>query len=212
MNSNSRIKNTDEEPSLRIESSAIINLRGVSTKLNKCIIFTMQTYKKLKYCSIGEKFVPMTANERKSVTKAFGSTTPQRQYLLNVCDSTLCVGEEIYIHTDPVTSKDLHTKSESWRFEQNGLSSCVDSEMTRMHQSKFLNTKLSSLDGGGVRKLQKRDTGSLVGNNRSDMLERGEVARDKGACEVEGVFVKNNNGKMGKYLRRPRNIARETES
>ena len=30
----SRIISTDEDPSLRIESSAIINLRGVSTKLN----------------------------------------------------------------------------------------------------------------------------------------------------------------------------------
>ena len=30
-----RIVSTDEDPSLRIESSAIINLRGVSTKLNK---------------------------------------------------------------------------------------------------------------------------------------------------------------------------------
>ena len=38
---------TDEDPTLRIESSAIINLRGVSTKLNKYIVFTMQTYKKL---------------------------------------------------------------------------------------------------------------------------------------------------------------------
>ena len=38
---------TNEDPSLRIESSAIINLRGVSTKLNKYIVFTMQTYKKL---------------------------------------------------------------------------------------------------------------------------------------------------------------------
>ena len=38
-----------EDPNLRIESSAIINLRGVSTKLNKYIVFTMQTYKKLKY-------------------------------------------------------------------------------------------------------------------------------------------------------------------
>ena len=37
------IISTDEDPSLRIESSAIINLRGVSTKLNK--------YKlKLPYC------------------------------------------------------------------------------------------------------------------------------------------------------------------
>ena len=35
MNSNSRIISTDEDPSLRNESSAIINLRGVSTKLNK---------------------------------------------------------------------------------------------------------------------------------------------------------------------------------
>ena len=43
------IISTDEDPSLRIESSAIINLRGVSTKLNKYIVFTMQTYKKLIY-------------------------------------------------------------------------------------------------------------------------------------------------------------------
>ena len=35
VDSNSRIISTDEDPSLRIESSAIINLRGVSTKLNK---------------------------------------------------------------------------------------------------------------------------------------------------------------------------------
>ena len=35
INSNSRIISTDEGPSLRIESSVIINLRGVSTKLNK---------------------------------------------------------------------------------------------------------------------------------------------------------------------------------
>ena len=35
MNSKSRIISTDEDPSLGIESSAIINLRGVSTKLNK---------------------------------------------------------------------------------------------------------------------------------------------------------------------------------
>ena len=35
MNSNSRITSTDEDPSLRIESSAIINLHGVSTKLNE---------------------------------------------------------------------------------------------------------------------------------------------------------------------------------
>ena len=47
VNSNSRTISTDEDPSLRIESSAIINLRGVSTKLNKYIVFTMQTYKKL---------------------------------------------------------------------------------------------------------------------------------------------------------------------
>ena len=47
VNSNSRIISTDEDPSIRIESSAIINLRGVSTKLNKYIVFTVQTYKKL---------------------------------------------------------------------------------------------------------------------------------------------------------------------
>ena len=51
VNSNSRIISTDEDPSLRIESSAIINLRGVSTKLSKYIVFTMQTYKKLTFKS-----------------------------------------------------------------------------------------------------------------------------------------------------------------
>ena len=40
------IISTDEDPSSWIESSAIINLRDVSTKLNKYIVFTMQTYKK----------------------------------------------------------------------------------------------------------------------------------------------------------------------
>ena len=60
MNSNSRIISTDEDPSLRIESSAIINLRGVSTKLSKYIVFTMQTYKKLifySYCAITFNFI-----------------------------------------------------------------------------------------------------------------------------------------------------------
>ena len=37
----------DEDPSLRVESLAIINLRGVSTKLYLNLIFAMQTYKKL---------------------------------------------------------------------------------------------------------------------------------------------------------------------
>ena len=35
ISANNSIISTDEDPSLRIESSAIINLRGVSTKLNK---------------------------------------------------------------------------------------------------------------------------------------------------------------------------------
>ena len=40
VNSNSRIISTDEDPSLRIESSAIINLRGVSTKLITSILYS----------------------------------------------------------------------------------------------------------------------------------------------------------------------------
>ena len=63
VNSNSRIISTDEDPSLRIESSAIINLRGVSTKLNKYIVFTMQTYKKLK-CDICKIYAYTVKNER----------------------------------------------------------------------------------------------------------------------------------------------------
>ena len=154
----------------------------------------------------------MSAEERKSATKAFGPTRPHRQYLVQKHDSTLCVNENTYLHRDSGTSNEPHLKSEPERFEQSGLSSCVDSEMRRMHQSKFLNTKLSAMDGGGVRKVQKKGSGSLVRNNRRGMLEKGVVKRDKGVCEVEGVFVKNNNGKMGKYSKRPRNIAQQTGS
>jgi hypothetical protein len=47
-----RIISTDEDPGLRIESFAVINLRGVST--NKTIIYliAMQTYKELNIESI----------------------------------------------------------------------------------------------------------------------------------------------------------------
>ena len=64
MNSKSRIISTDEDPSLRIESSAIINLRGVSTKLNKYIVFTMQTYKKLIIESIKCQSADMGPSEQ----------------------------------------------------------------------------------------------------------------------------------------------------
>jgi hypothetical protein len=48
----SNITSTDEDPGLRIESFAVINLRGVST--NKTIIYfiSMQTYKELKFQSV----------------------------------------------------------------------------------------------------------------------------------------------------------------
>ena len=67
VNSNSRIISTDEDPSLRIESSAIINLRGVSTKLNKYIVFTMQTYKKLITDELREKFSQQLVNDFKYI-------------------------------------------------------------------------------------------------------------------------------------------------
>ena len=42
-NSKGRTISTDADPSLRIESSAIINLRSVSTKLNK-YMFSLPSY------------------------------------------------------------------------------------------------------------------------------------------------------------------------
>jgi hypothetical protein len=48
---------SDEDPGLRIESFAVINLRGVST--NKTIIYfiAMQTYKELRMYKIIEKSI-----------------------------------------------------------------------------------------------------------------------------------------------------------
>ena len=71
VNSNSRIISTDEDPSLRIESSAIINLRGVSTKLNKYIVFTMQTYKKLNNKQFNNEYGCVRWNKTKLIRKLF---------------------------------------------------------------------------------------------------------------------------------------------
>jgi hypothetical protein len=43
----SAIISTDEDPSLRIESFAVINLRGVSTNKTITCFIAMQTYKEL---------------------------------------------------------------------------------------------------------------------------------------------------------------------
>jgi hypothetical protein len=158
------------------------------------------------YDSIGDKMVPMTASERKSVTKVFGPTSPQKQYLRQVQDSTLCLNEETYLHRYSATTYDTHDHQSSERFEKNGLSSFVDSEMRRLHHSKFLNTKMSSVDAGGIRKGQKRDNGSLMDNRRRGVLGKREVERDKSVCDVKGIVVKNNNEKLVKYSKRPRNI------
>ena len=94
-----------EDPSLQIESSAIINLRGVSTKLNKYIVFTMQTYKKLILRLIhkghGYNYVDFRERERKTESQAvlIGKTphehavTPEdrggRQILIYSCLQTV---------------------------------------------------------------------------------------------------------------------------
>ena len=90
VNSNSRIISTDEDPSLRIESCAIINLRGVSTKLNKYIVFTMQTYKKL----ITEFYGEYTHSSFKRLDRL----TNQRSRLIN--NLTCEVDERIAILTE----------------------------------------------------------------------------------------------------------------
>ena len=148
----------------------------------------------------------MTGSERRSVTKVFGRTTPQKQYLIQVKNSTLCLSEAAYLHTESRRRNGEHDFQERKTFEKNGLSSFVDDEMKRLHDSRFLNTKLSPCDGGGIRrKWEKADSGRLDGARRRGMLGNGEVERDnKGICEVKGVVVKNNNEKLGKYSRRPR--------
>ena len=51
VNSNSRIISTDDDPSLWIESSAIINLRGVPTKLIKQVYCIHHANIEETYCS-----------------------------------------------------------------------------------------------------------------------------------------------------------------
>jgi hypothetical protein len=48
----SHIISTDEDPGLRIESFAVINLRGVSTNKTIICFIAMQTYKELIFNSV----------------------------------------------------------------------------------------------------------------------------------------------------------------
>ena len=147
----------------------------------------------------------MTTTERKSVTKVFSAVTPQKQYLEEVNGSKLCFNENSYLHRDANTTNDTLDSQPGERFERNGLSSCVDDEMKRMHQSKFLNTKLSSLDSGGVRKseaCQTKNNESLVKKSRKKTLKKQDKEKDKSLCNVKGVIIKNNNEKLGKYVKK----------
>ena len=63
----SRIISTDEDPSLRIESSAIINLRGVSTKLNKNIAFIYHWKWKIRSAKQSTDIIPVVFNSFKMV-------------------------------------------------------------------------------------------------------------------------------------------------
>jgi hypothetical protein len=53
----SHIISTDEDPGLRIESFAVINLRGVSTNKTIICFIAMQTYKELKAMLHGAIFL-----------------------------------------------------------------------------------------------------------------------------------------------------------
>ena len=64
---------SDDDPSLRIESFAIVNLRGVSTKLYFNLIFTMQHTRNLTKKSIsypgGSKISDLCLYEKLSILK-----------------------------------------------------------------------------------------------------------------------------------------------
>jgi hypothetical protein len=53
----SHIISTDEDPGLRIESFAVINLRGVSTNKTIICFIAMQTYKELKTIPLMKSFL-----------------------------------------------------------------------------------------------------------------------------------------------------------
>ena len=74
------IISTDEDPSLRIESSAIINLRGVSTKLNKNIFI----------CSYYMPISSQTCFAISTITSLFHNTLEQlSSILLITCDMSI---------------------------------------------------------------------------------------------------------------------------
>ena len=74
------IISTDEDPSLRIESSAIINLRGVSTKLNKYIFI----------CSYYMPISSQTCFAISTIMSLFHNTLEQfSTILLITCDMSI---------------------------------------------------------------------------------------------------------------------------
>jgi hypothetical protein len=66
---NSHIISTDEDPGLRIESFAVINLRGVSTNKTIICFIAMQTYKELKTIPLMKSFLSNEMNSARCIKK-----------------------------------------------------------------------------------------------------------------------------------------------
>ena len=112
VNSNSRIISTDEDPSLRIESSAIINLRGVSTKLSKY--------------------------NTKYVIPRCKTTTYQQSFIIRACRLWNALVDELNFDTDNIS----YFKRILLSYYHNSLTLNYDSENPRTFKSICLKCNL----------------------------------------------------------------------
>ena len=72
-----------------IESSVIINLRGVSTKLNKYIIFTMQTYKVKELINVLRTSCYWVKNFYPKFSGGFGLVYPLEKFKKSIVAQSL---------------------------------------------------------------------------------------------------------------------------
>ena len=103
VNSNSRIISTDKDPSLRIESSAIINLRGVSTKLNKYNKFLVRLHGEYNI------FVSLLQSFRSVCSRIFISANNKHWWrsgmIINDEDPSLRIESSVIINLRGVSTK-----------------------------------------------------------------------------------------------------------
>lgn len=155
---------------------------------------------------VGDSPLRMIPDERKEMTKVLGFTRPQSQYLKRIKnkdrrgmkkqEAGYSLGDGVfkYVKNDQTKKEGINIDKclPPEKFEQNGLSSAVDTEILRVHQSKLLNSPMAVSVAGGVQKCKKKQEKDLGGH----LMMKNSSPSSRNVMEVNRVMMTNNYEKI----------------